>query len=386
MRYVLVAVVGACSFRSGSVPVDTAAGSQDAAGEPDSMHTPPGDGTLDGTVPSSLVRSLDITDAEVAGGPHTDFPLLVSLSASWLKSTAHAGDVARDDGFDIYFSADQLGVTRLAHEVEVYDPATGDLVAWVKVPSLTAASVLFIHYGDTTVTTSQQNPTAVWSAGYALVDHLGSDSDATTNNTIAGSGATAASGKIGSARSFDGVSSSVSAGSNVAIDDIWAAGGSAEAWLYANSYGGGSRGRLFDKGDTSGWSFFVCDDQYTSKSISFVQGGSSYGQWHGASNAVSTGAWHHVAVDYDKSSTANNPTVYVDGVAITMTETFSPSGIVSDQAATLVIGNNPSLTRTFDGILDEVRLSSVTRASDWILTEYHNQSDPAAFYTVSAPL
>jgi hypothetical protein len=294
--------------------------------------------------------------------------------------------VARDDGFDIYFSADQPGVTRLAHEVEGYDPVTGDLVAWVKVPSLTAASVLFIHYGDIAVTTSQQNPTAVWSASYQLVDHLGSDSDATMKNTIVGSGVMSASGEVGPARSFNGTSSSVNGGSNTAIDDIWATGGSAEAWLYANSYGGGSRGRLFDKGDTSGWSLFVCDDAYTAKSISFVQAGTSYGQWHGASNAVSTGAWHHVAIDYDKSSTANSPTVYVDGVAITMTETFAPSGIVSDQAATLTIGNNPAASRAFDGTLDEVRLSSATRAPGWIVTEYNNQSDPAAFYTVSAPL
>ena len=37
-------------------------------------------------------------------------------------------------------------------------------------------------------------------------------------------------------------------------------------------------------------------------------------------------------------------------------------------------------------MLDELRLSSVVRSSDWIATEYANQSDPTTFYAVSEPL
>jgi hypothetical protein len=37
-------------------------------------------------------------------------------------------------------------------------------------------------------------------------------------------------------------------------------------------------------------------------------------------------------------------------------------------------------------LLDEVRLSTVSRSSGWITTSYENQLDPASFAVVSAPL
>ncbi len=42
--------------------------------------------------------------------------------------------------------------------------------------------------------------------------------------------------------------------------------------------------------------------------------------------------------------------------------------------------------RTFDGQLDELRLSNVARSADWILTQYRDHDDPAGFVTVGAPL
>ena len=38
----------------------------------------------------------------------------------------------------------------------------------------------------------------------------------------------------------------------------------------------------------------------------------------------------------------------------------------------------------FNGLIDEVRLSSTARSSDWILTSYNNQSSPSSFYNVGA--
>ena len=39
-------------------------------------------------------------------------------------------------------------------------------------------------------------------------------------------------------------------------------------------------------------------------------------------------------------------------------------------------------TYSFDGILDEVRVSRIAHSAGWILTEYNNQYDPAGFYSV----
>jgi hypothetical protein len=36
----------------------------------------------------------------------------------------------------------------------------------------------------------------------------------------------------------------------------------------------------------------------------------------------------------------------------------------------------------FGGVIDEVRVSNITRSAGWISTEYNNQSNPASFYSV----
>ncbi|MBI5280621.1 MAG: hypothetical protein HY858_02985, partial [Candidatus Solibacter usitatus] len=38
----------------------------------------------------------------------------------------------------------------------------------------------------------------------------------------------------------------------------------------------------------------------------------------------------------------------------------------------------------FQGLLDEVRVSSIARTPDWIVTEYQNQNAPATFFSVGA--
>ena len=114
--------------------------------------------------------TVTIDPAMVSGSADlTDFPLLITLTDVDLKDAAHAGHVGQADGGDLLFtSAD--GTTQLDHEIESYDPATGTLVAWVKVPTLSPATdtVLYLYYGNAAAA-NQQNAAAVWSNGYAGV-------------------------------------------------------------------------------------------------------------------------------------------------------------------------------------------------------------------------
>jgi Concanavalin A-like lectin/glucanases superfamily len=388
VRLLALSLLGACSFTPGLLGTGSDGG------------TPTGDGSsiADGPVDDSavppepgFVRALDVVDARVDGGPHVDFPMLVSLTEPWLRDRGNAGDVARSDGFDIYFSADVAGTARLAHEVESYAPVSGLLVAWVKIPALSAGSVVYLHYGDPAITTSQQTVDAVWSNGYQLVMHLDAIDDATGKTASATFAATAVAnvaGQIDRGRDFNGIDDRVDAGSGAALDNVFAAGGTAEAWFFASSYGQNSFGRLFDKGHTAGWSFAVNNGNATN-TLAFVYGAStSFGEWNGPSDAVALDSWHHAAVVYTAATAANNPTLYIDGVALTgMNELVSPSGTIgSDASANLFVGNRQALDRTFDGLLDELRLSSVIRSDEWLLTQHRNQSAPDQFVTVSAPL
>jgi hypothetical protein len=383
----LAAVVAGCSFQHGVVPGADSGGGNGGGGSDGSLAGT--DARSDGTAGSTAhVRMLDIDDTRVTGGPHTDFPLLVSITQPWLRTAAMGGEVARADGFDIYFSADQAGATRLAHEVEVYTPATGTLVAWVKLPSLSPQTVLYLHYGDTTVTTDSQNVHAVWSGGFAGVFHQRTLADATGNSAQLQSTASGtAGGEIDLATTFDGIDDQVSLGSATALDNIFVGGGTAEAWFYARTWGENGFGRIFDKGHVSGWSLTV-DNTDAPASVVFLHGTTTggWGFWT-ANNSVTLNAWHHVALVYDKNLTANDPAIYIDGRAVTVTRDTGPNAaLVSDATVALTEGNRSALDRTFDGFLDELRLSSGSRSAGWIATEVKNQAEPSQFFAIGPEL
>lgn len=394
MRSLLpVVLLGACSFAPGQVQGggDGGTSSVDGASTTDGAMTLI-DASVDASPSPNKVRAIDIVDANVADGPHTDFPLLVSLSETWLRSTANGGNVANAEGFDIYFTSDAAGATPLAHEVESYDDATGALVAWVKVPSLAATTTIYLHYGDPAITATREDADAVWSNNYELVMHLTDTTDASANNGApTGANVLPVAGRIAGAHSFNGTTSTLNIGSGAAVDDIFGSGGgTVETWYYAETYGTNSLGRLFDKGNVDGYSIFI-DNVNATASISILigcnNGGSCYGQWHIASVPNPLNTWHHLAVVYDRGALANNPVVYIDGASVTVTRDQAPTGATdSDAAASLYLGSNQPGSRMFDGLLDEARLSSSNRSAGWIETQFANQSNPSAFYAVSAPL
>jgi hypothetical protein len=64
-----------------------------------------------------------------------NFPVLVSVTDANLKSLGNGGNVGKNDGTDILFTASD-GATKLAHEIESYNAGTGQLIAWVSVPTV----------------------------------------------------------------------------------------------------------------------------------------------------------------------------------------------------------------------------------------------------------
>lgn len=388
MRWLPLVVLAGCSFPHGSPPLTTdgqTGGDDGSIVDPDS-----GSAEIDAAPPDPRrVRSIAASGAQVIGGPHTNFPLLVTLQTTWLRARASGGDVNRADGFDIFFSADQAGTMKLAHEVERYEPTTGELIAWVKVPSLTASTKIYIHYGDPALTTDPQSVAAVWSEGFQGVFHLDAVADSTGKNpaAVAMTSGTVA-GRIDMARSFNGANDLIDLGSANAIDNLFAGGGTAEAWFYATTWGEASHGRIFDKGHDNGWSLWI-DNVEVQQSMGFLHGGgaNSWGFWSSPAQSVTLNAWHHVAVVYNKNSAANNATIYLDGSAVTTTRVDNPTGTMDDDGGhELGAGNRTALDRAFEGQLDELRLSSQMRSAGWIETEFRNQNNPGAFYTVSAPL
>lgn len=363
-----------CSFDHGTV-LDGGTTGDDAPDGPLLAHT----------------RLIDITDGQVIDGPHPNFPLLVSLSALWLKSAAAGGPVASDQGFDIVFSADRGGTQRLVHEVEAYRGMTGDLVAWVKLPALEPTTTLYIHYGDPMIATSQESPAEVWS-GYAGVWHLGANlRDSRTAVTGANTGSVDVDARIDRGRSFDGMDDQIDFGSATAVDSMFAAGGSVEAWLRPRTFGGAARGRIFDKSDANtgetGWIFSV-DNANSTSSVLFSRGGTGLdGFWGAPTNSIVLNTWTHVALVYDSSAPTTPPVIYLNGQPVVVTPLGNLTGVVrSDDAMQLRLGGRLATDRTFDGLLDEARVSKVPRSTGWFDTQYRNQNQPLVFYSISDEL
>jgi hypothetical protein len=328
-------------------------------------------------------KSITIPAAKVSE-TLADFPVLISL-----PSDPDIAAYAKDDGTSIVFTGAD-GTTRLSHEIESFTKATGALNAWVKVPTLSATedTVIWMYYGNTGAA-DQQDVANVWTGNFNAVWHHSADLlDSTANNNDGtDSGTVSAAGKIADARQYDGANDYITTGSDASIDDVFLAGGTVSAWIYPSTIGENSEGRVVDKSNSNvngggGWGFAT----NTNNVMSFRKGhATTHGAWRTPDNSVTLNSWNHVVVTYTHG-VANNPSIYINGVSQAITEFAVPAGAAqTDAARTNRLGNLAGGTsRTFNGIIDEIRMSKTVRSPQWIATEYLNQDDPAGFITLGS--
>jgi len=163
----------------------------------------------------------------------------------------------------------------------------------------------------------------------------------------------------GLALDFDGVDDGVNAGSDTSIDNIFIGGGTITAWIMPRTIGEGNFGRIVDKSSSTlsadGYGLLLKDS--VNPLLRFGRGWTgAMGGWDTPTDSIVLNAWQHVVVTYDEALAGNNPLMYINGVSQTVNTTDTPSGSPqSDAAQNLFIGNF-SDTRTFDGLIDDVRL------------------------------
>ena len=95
-------------------------------------------------------KTITVNSAQVPS-TQTNFPMLVSL-----PSDADLAAHALSNGYDIVFT-DSSGTSVLNYERELFNPSTGQLIAWVNVPSLSNGAVIYVYFGNSSETTDQQN-------------------------------------------------------------------------------------------------------------------------------------------------------------------------------------------------------------------------------------
>ena len=332
-----------------------------------------------------LRKAITIDATKVSSGPHTNFPVLINLS-----SDASLAARAQSYGDDILFTSSD-GATKLSHEIEKYGSSTGELVAWVKVPSLpsTSNTVLYMYYGNDAAA-SQQNATAVWDANYKGVwhlkesgDHIGNDYLDSTSNAKHGQGGggsatrvpLAATGKIGVSLDFNGTGDGV--GSYVSIPstfDIASLPFTIEAWVNPDDFG--DYGAIFGKRDSAANADMRVDLglNQTTGAVYTYDGGQQISTF-----SPTVGTWTHLVF---VARSAAVSVVYGNGA---VKSTFTGVTLGQDATAAVSIGiTQNGGDDSYDGRIDELRISNVERAAGWILTEFNNQGTPTTFYAVGS--
>jgi len=309
-----------------------------------------------------------------------DFTMLVSFTDSDLRTVANGGHVENNNGYDIIFTLAECGVTVLKHQIEKYNPVTGELIAWVKVNKLNANSNTNIHmyYGNPTVSTDPSTSDA-WNGNVAAVYHLSNSnfSDGTNNGMNAVNHNTGnVAGKIGDARSFNGTSEYLNILDNgVTSLDVTTL--TMSAWVYTSDYNTISdRGIIVNK--ESIYEMGLRDN------VGSIQAASSPGCWRWAGTTIiGLNSWNKVTVVYATGKQRH----YINGVWL---EDFNDcANPLNSNNADIRIGargGDGGAHSFYKGNIDEVKFSNREETADWIKTEYVNQNNPASFYTVSGEM
>jgi biopolymer transport protein ExbB len=322
--------------------------------------------------PSWSRRQRLVLDTAGIGTSLQSVPVLVVLD------DARAEMEAMDPGGDdlVFVASDD--VTVLGHEIDEWDVA-GRSWVWVRLPQIVPGEETFfwMYYGHGGGISPIQAP-SVWDGDHAGVWHLGAQlADATDpSQSVEASSTSVAQGRIGNGRDFGEREAIVEVGSSPILDDLPVDGLTFSAWAYARSHGQNGGGRLADKADavspTVGFSFQLRETS-DYEGLQFDRGGVGEGVWVAPPGVIPLEQWVHIAVVYRDGEA---PVFFVDGVELSAEEVAPwEAPAATDAVSTLTLGNDPSLRREFDGVLDEIRISRGIRSADWIELEFRSGSD-----------
>lgn len=320
-------------------------------------------------------KTLTIQGSQVSGTV-TNFPVLHSVTDGDLTKAQLSGN-------DFLVTSSD-GVTKLNHEIEFFNNATGELVLWVNVPSLSNPTneVLYLYYGKA-LSLDQQNVSGTWNANYKFVQHLDEtagnaiDSTIESNDLIPQNGPNQnATGKIDGADSFNGTTQYLNNSSPAGLPS----GGSArtlEAWINPTNVDPGGTILAYGPAVASGQQHFMLQINKAGANTYLITDDLNVANNIPISGAEipSASTTSHIAFTLDNF---NNWNYYLNGVFV-KSGTF-PVAINTAAPARLRVGTRTDFTfNHWPGMIDEVRINDSVLSADWITTEYNNESTPSTF-------
>jgi len=332
----------------------------------------------------------------------TNFTVLLSGTYAEFATTANGGKVQNTVSCgvnsitcpaDLIFTSDAGCSNPLGGwEFESYTATTGQIIAWVLVPTLSVSTNTLIYAcaGNPAITSFQGGSAgSAFDSNTKVVYHFPNGTTLSTNDSSSGgcnatpaNSPTAVTGEIGGGVHFNGsnqdaeCSSFSWTGTSAVTVSFWNYVTSAEE---QNSF-------AFTVGNSA-----ATDPHRFSASVPW---GNGQLFWDYGINSTGTGrvaatytsylnAWTYVTL-VSTGSANTYQAIYLNGTVNVSASSSASSTVTGD----LIVGAYPYASQYgppyHNGDIDEFRIANVVRSASWILAEYNNQFSPSTFYTASS--
>lgn len=333
-----------------------------APGMPASSPGSGGDGHCTPASGYAHCRVLTIDHRQVGGSTLTGFPVLVS-------ATLGPSRIQNASCYDVVFTSDSAGTTKIPWEQETCLQGTGAIVDWVNVSSISSSvnTVIYISYDNSGISTAQNSgsyaPANVWDSNFKGVWHFGAGLNLADSTANAANGTTVGVWSSGSGQVSTDAEYVGGNGINVAFTDfarpmtleLWTNGGVNSDFIQAASY---SENFLFYGNGT--------------RSEFWTSTGAMDG-----TNGELDGNWHHLVATVDGTG---NGVYYVDGIATGTGTDLTPHTSTSIHFGFGILALTPGKA------LDETRISNVARSGAWVTAAYNNQKKLSTFVTIGSEI
>lgn len=331
----------------------------------------------------SYKRTETVQSGQITG-TLTDFPALFSRTHNDFRVVGSGGHVQSAPGYDLNLFADSAGSpgAMLDMETEYYNSATGQVVKWARVPSIAVGTVVHWQYGDSGISTSQDNAAGVWPSPFEIVTHGGDGSTVDVHDSTANarngfnSGTSAATGQIRGAWSFTSASNYVTWNDQAFVDGLSAI--TLSSWWKFASIAAGKH--LLGKwGGGADQAFALFSDTGGAEWLAAFQGSGTYQIKTTTNASMTTGVWYLLHTVFTSPTTV---AFYVNGSARTFsTQNNDPiTGLRTGTASDIRSGAQPSASDAPLATVCEMRIRSGSISAATAEAEYNNQSAPTSFW------
>ena len=314
-----------------------------------------------------------------------NFPIRVNSSDSVLISKC------QNDGGDLRFVSDN-NLTEYYYEIESFESNYFDV--WVNITSVSSSvdTVFLMYYGNAGVSNGE-SPNDVWDSNFVTVLHFGEGVNGTaSDSTVYGNDGTpghgdavgstdpdqTVSGQVGYGIDFDGLCSATTYGGymdmadspSLSIDD------NITIEFFTNYHG-----------STGSFNYITGSKYLDGEWVFYTNPG---GYWGFTRNTAGTyfdkninefiGSWKHYTI-VSENGVGNN--LYIDSTIDIIT---APYLVGLDTAYNKRIGGRAISPddRSYDGMIDEFRISNIARNSSWVKASYNSQYQSVGFLTSSS--